>query len=96
MKGIFQGGFDRNSVRSSDYNAEEASGSSKPRVKSGTIPKKILQKVGMFLGGEKVSIKHHDLPRNSPQLHHDLPSQNTTKTQNPPAKTALHNKNIFF
>jgi hypothetical protein len=36
--------------------------------------KKIFQKVGVFSGGEKVSVKHHDLPRNSPQLHHDLPS----------------------
>jgi hypothetical protein len=56
--------------------------------------KKYISKRGKFSGGEKVSVKNHDLPRNSPQLHHDLPSQNNTKTQKPPAKTTLHHKNI--
>jgi hypothetical protein len=57
--------------------------------------KKYISKNRKILDREKVSSKHHDLPRNSPQLHHELPSKNTTKTQNPPVKTALHHKNIF-
>jgi hypothetical protein len=49
----------------------------------------------MFKRRKKWSSTHHDLPRNSPQLHHDLPSRNTTKTPKPPAKTAFPNKDIF-
>jgi hypothetical protein len=49
----------------------------------------------MFSGGKKVSFKHHDLPRNSPQLHHDLPSPKHHKNAKPPAKKTLHPKNIF-
>jgi hypothetical protein len=33
----------------------------------------------MFSAAQNVVINHHDLPRNSPQLHHDLPPQNQRK-----------------
>jgi hypothetical protein len=59
-------------------------------------PQKYISKKRKILDREKVSAKHHDLPRNSPQTHHDLPSKNTTKTRKPPEKATLHHKNIFL
>jgi hypothetical protein len=56
---------------------------------------KYISKKRKILGGEKVSPKHHDSPRNSPQTHHDLPPQNTTKTQKPPANATLHHEKLF-
>jgi hypothetical protein len=50
------------------------------------IWQKIFQKVGMFLDSEKVSVNTPQSPRNSPQLHHDLPAQKHQETQKPPAK----------
>src|SRR6266852_248457 len=40
--------FRQELCRSSDYNAEGASGSSKPRVQSGTFPKKYFKKLAYF------------------------------------------------
>src|SRR5260370_8829548 len=40
--------FRQEHCRSSDYNAEGASGSSKPRVQSGTFPKKYFKKLAYF------------------------------------------------
>jgi hypothetical protein len=57
---------------------------------------KEFQKVGIFLGGKKVSFEHRDLPCNPPQLHHDLPSQNTAKTQKPLQKPLSTTKTNFF
>jgi len=45
--------------------------------------------------GQKVSSRHHDLPPNSPQLHHDLPSPNHPKTPKPLQKRLSTTKNIF-
>jgi len=54
-----------------------------------------FKKVGVFLATQKVIVDNHDLPRNSPQLHHDLPSRNTTKTQKPPQKPHSTTKTFF-
>jgi len=51
---------------------------------------KYISKKRKILGSEKVSIKTPQFTTNPPQLNHDLPSRNTTKTQKPPAKTPLH------
>src|SRR5207248_1299649 len=50
-------------------------------------PKHFSKKRKIF-GSEKVSSRHHDLPRNSPQRHHDLPPPNSTKTQKPLQNTS--------
>src|ERR1700722_20719642 len=38
---------------------------------------------------------NHPLPRNSPQLHHDLPPPNTLKFAKPPAKTTSIPPQLF-
>jgi hypothetical protein len=48
----------------------------------------------MFLAAQKVVIKHHDLPRNSPQLHHDLPPQITAKCPLTPTKARFSRPDI--
>jgi hypothetical protein len=50
----------------------------------------------MFFDPEKHHTKHHDLPRNPPQLHHVLPPQNTPKSAKPPVKTTSIPLPIFF
>jgi len=50
------------------------------------IFKKIFAKVGVFIGGRKRGAKTPHPPRNSPQIHHDLPPKNTTKSAKSPVK----------
>jgi hypothetical protein len=50
----------------------------------------------MFFDPEKHQTKHHDSPRNSPQIHHDLPPQNTLKSAKPPVKTTSIPLPTFF
>jgi hypothetical protein len=40
----------------------------------------------MFFAREKHHTKRHDFTTNPPQLHHDLPPQNTPESAKPPAK----------
>jgi hypothetical protein len=40
----------------------------------------------VFFGGKKRGAKTPHPPRNSSQIHHDLPSKNTTKSAKSPAK----------
>jgi hypothetical protein len=54
------------------------------------------QKSGMFFDPEKQHAIHHDLPCNPPQLHHDLPPQNTPKSAKPPVKTTSIPLPTFF
>jgi hypothetical protein len=56
---------------------------------------KYISKKRKILDRKKVSFKHHDLPRNSPQLHHDLPSPKHHKNAKTLQKTHLHHENIF-
>jgi hypothetical protein len=59
-------------------------------------PKKIFQKVGMFLDHEKVTVSTPQSPCNSPQLHHDLPPQKHQKTQKTPAKPSFTTSKKIF
>jgi hypothetical protein len=47
---------------------------------------KYFSKRWKIFSSEKVSDKTPQITTNPPQLHHDLPSRNTTKTQKPLAK----------
>jgi len=44
------------------------------------------RKSGMFFDAEKHHTSHQDSPHNPPQIHHDLPPQNTPKSSKPPEK----------
>jgi len=68
-------------------------------VKYGASPpepsKNKLQKPVLLSDREKVTVSRPRLPRNPPQIHHDLPSRNTKKTQISPIKTPFHH-DLFF
>jgi hypothetical protein len=95
MESIFQGGCDRNSVRSSDYNAEEGSDSSKPRAKRGRAQKKIKER-GKFSLAKKcrsgTTIYH--------AIHHDITTiyhhQTPRKRQTPLQKRLSTTKTFFL
>jgi hypothetical protein len=57
---------------------------------------KNISKVGMFLDSEKVSVSTPQPPRNSPQLHHDLPPQKHQKFSKHPVKTTSIPPPNFF
>jgi hypothetical protein len=89
----FREGFDRNSVRSSDYNAEEAS--AKPRAKSERVKKNISKSWHVF-GRQKSVVQ---APRFTMQFTTTSPRftiKKHHKNAKTPAKTTLHPQNIFF
>jgi hypothetical protein len=48
-----------------------------------------------FFKPGKRTVSSPRLPRNPPQLHHDLPPRNTPKTQKPPIKTTFPPLKLF-
>jgi hypothetical protein len=63
------------------------------------LRQKYISKERKILDRKKVSSKHHDLPRNSPQLHHNFTTIYHHETpqirQNPPQKRPSTTKTIF-
>jgi hypothetical protein len=60
-----------------------------------TQPKNKLQNPVLFSTPQKVSGNFPRFTSNSPQLHHDLPSTNTTKFAKYPTKIAFHHTQLF-
>jgi hypothetical protein len=58
-------------------------------------PKNKVQTPVLFSDHEKVSVKTPRLPHTPPQIHHDLPSQNTPKTHKSPIKPPPPPQAIF-
>src|SRR6266852_6267602 len=87
--------FRQELCRSSDYNAEGASGSSKPRVQSGTFPKKYFKKLAYFRRRKSV----RQAPRFTTQFTTTSPRftiKKHHKNAKTPCKTILHHKKHFF
>jgi hypothetical protein len=58
-------------------------------------PKNKLQTPVPFSDHDKVSVKTPRSPHTRPQIHHNLPSRNTPKTEKSPIKPPLHHKPLF-
>jgi hypothetical protein len=58
-------------------------------------PKNKLQTPVPFSDHDKVSVKTPRSPHTPPQIHHNLPSRNTPKTEKSPIKPTLHHKPLF-
>jgi hypothetical protein len=58
-------------------------------------PENKVQKGVPCLDRQKVTVNAPRLPRNPPQIDHNLPPRNTPKTQKPPIKTPFHHSHFF-